>query len=51
MFDTSDHFIRAEHEYRRDLARRTAADSRASRAGRARSSWLRRLAAGDKSVS
>lgn len=48
MFDNNDRLIQAELDYRRTRARRAIA---ASRAGRSRTSWLRRLAAADKSVS
>lgn len=44
---SSDYFINAENTYRRQRAMRGVA---ASRAGRSRSSWLRRIAAADPSV-
>lgn len=43
----NDYFISAENDYRRE---RTARGLAASRAGRSRSSWLRRLAASDPAV-
>jgi hypothetical protein len=45
---TSDQFVQAEIEYRRARTRKELA---ASRGGRSRASWLRRMAAADKSVS
>ncbi|UUW90259.1 MULTISPECIES: hypothetical protein [Pimelobacter] len=44
---SSDYFTNAETSYRRQLATRGMA---ASRAGRTRSSWLRRIAAADPSI-
>lgn len=44
---SNNYFIDAETEYRRDRAARGVA---ASRAGRSRTSWLRRLAAADPAV-
>ncbi|AJR18741.1 hypothetical protein GUY44_01015 [Pimelobacter simplex] len=44
---SSDYFTNAENTYRRQRATRVMA---ASRAGRSRSSWLRRIAATDPSV-
>ncbi|MCR1784825.1 hypothetical protein KVF89_19945 [Nocardioides carbamazepini] len=44
---SNDYFINAENDYRRQQAARGMA---ASRAGRSRTSWLRRIAATDPSV-
>jgi hypothetical protein len=44
---SSDYFINAENNYRRQRVTRELA---ASRAGRSRSSWLRRIAAADPSI-
>ena len=44
---SSDYFTTAENTYRRERAARAMA---ASRAGRSRSSWLRRIAAADPSI-
>ncbi len=44
---SSDYFMSAENDYRR---RRVARGVAASRAGRSRTSWLRRLAATDPSI-
>ncbi|WP_408897023.1 hypothetical protein ACJ5H2_19115 [Nocardioides sp. R1-1] len=44
---SSNYFLNAENEYRRQQAARGIA---ASRAGRSRSSWLRRIAATDPSI-
>ncbi|NYI44233.1 hypothetical protein BJ993_001313 [Nocardioides aromaticivorans] len=44
---SNDFFISAENDYRRQRAVRGVA---ASRAGRTRSSWLRRVAAADPTV-
>ncbi len=44
----SDYLVTAENQYRREQVTRGIA---ASRAGRTRSSWLRRLAAADPAVS
>lgn len=43
----NDYFISAENDYRRQ---RTARGVAASRSGRSRSSWLRRLAATDPAI-
>jgi hypothetical protein len=44
---SSNYYLNAENEYRRQQAARGMA---ASRAGRSRTSWLRRIAATDPSV-
>lgn len=44
---SNDLFINAENDYRRQRAARSLA---ASRAGRSRTSWLRRIAATDPSI-
>ncbi|MBM7516775.1 hypothetical protein [Nocardioides nitrophenolicus] len=44
---SSNYYLTAEYEYRRQQAARGMA---ASRAGRSRTSWLRRIAATDPSV-
>lgn len=44
---SNDFFISAENDYRRERAAKGVA---ASRAGRTRSSWLRRIAAADPTV-
>ncbi len=43
----NDYFVKPELAYRKQQVRRAVASSRS---GRSRSSWLRRLAAADKSV-
>lgn len=44
----SNYFVHAENDYRRETLTRSAAE--ASRSGRSRSSWVRRLAASDPTL-